>query len=316
MSRRTRNTTIAVALEATYGSTPGSYVPILLTGVPDFNIDPDVVPRDNVRGYYGASEELAGTRRSILKFTTELAGSSALGTAPAWGTLLRGCGFAETLTASTRVEYLPITQSLESLSMKFNRDGVQYLSRGGRGTGKFNMTAYDRPTIDWEFWGFDTAATVVAVGTPTLTAWQRPLVITDANSGNIKVGAAYAAGNVTGGTAYASRGMSIDIGNVLQHQKLLLNEEIDITDRSISGQMMLELDAAAEVAWRTLVNANTLDTLSFAIGAAAANVIAHGASVQRTKTQAVDYQGKLLIQNDLRYLPGASGNDDLRIIIK
>lgn len=315
-SRRTRNTAISVAIEATYGASPGTYAPILLTGTPSFMIDPDVVPRDLVRGFYGASEELTGTRRAVMKFTTELAGSSALGTPPEWGKLIRGCGFFETITAVTRVEYLPVTQTQESLSFKFNRDGVQYLSRGARGTAVFNMTAYDRPTIDWEFWGFDTQATEVAVGTPSLSAWQRPLVITDANSGNIKLGSSYAAGGVTGGTAYASRGMTIDVGNKLDHQKMLLNEAIDITDRQMSGKSTLELTTADELTFRTDINANTLTSMSFNIGPALQNVIFHMPNMQRTKPQTADYQGKMLMEMDLRLLPTNSGNDECRIIIK
>lgn len=315
-SRRTRNTAISVAVEGSYGASPGTFAPILLTGTPDFMIDPDVVPRDLVRGYYGASEELIGTRRAVMKFTTELAGSSALGTPPEWGKLIRGAGFAETITASTRVEYLPVTQVQESLAFRFNRDGVQYLSRGARGTCVFNMTAYDRPTIDWEFHGFDTQATEVAVGSPSLSSWQRPLVITDANAGNIKLGSTYAAGTISVGTAYPSRGMTIDIGNKIEHMKMLLNEAIDITDRQVSGKGTFELTTAEELTWRTDVNANVLSSMSFSIGSGGQQVAFFMPSVQRTKPQTIDYQGKLLMDVDLRILPTNSGNDEFRIIVK
>lgn len=315
--RLTRRSVIALGIEATYGGTVATFLPMLLTGTPEFTIDPDVVPRDLVRGYYGASEELTGTRRSILKFSTELAGSTALGTAPPWGLLMRAAGFAETLTASTRVEYTPITQAQESVGVKFNRDGVQYLCRGARATAKFNMMAYERPTIDWEVWGFDTAASEVAVGSPAYNPWVRPLVITDANSGNIKLGSTYAAGAISAGTTYNSRGMTLDIGNTLAHMKMLGNEAIEIIDRNISGQMLVELDTATEVTWRTDINANTLTSQSFNIGPATQNVAFFNANVQRTKPQMVDYQGKLLMQTDLRMLPLATGgNDETRIIIK
>lgn len=316
MPRNTRNTAINVAIEGVYGGSPGTFGPILLTGAPDFTIDPDVVPRDLVRGFFGASEELTGTRRSVLKFTTELAGSSALGVAPAWGPLIQACGFIETVTASTRVEYLPSTQTQASLTLRFNRDGVQYTSRGARGTCVFNLNAYDRPTMDWEFWGFDTAATAVAVGSPTFTAWQRPLVITDVNSGNIKLGSSYAGGNVTAGTTYNSRGMTLDLGNTISHMKMLGSESIEITDRQSMGSMQVELDAAGEVTWRTDVNANILTTGSFNIGPAGQNVMFFMPNMQRTKSQTVDYQGKLLMGNDLRLLPSSVGNDELRIIVK
>lgn len=313
-NRRTRNTIITAAIEGSYGASPGAFAGILLTGTPDFQIDPDVVPRELVRGYFGASEELAGTRRSVLKFSTELAASSALGVAPAYGPLLRACGFAEAITADARVDYTPVTENQESLHMAFNRDGVKYQSRGARGTGKLNMMAYERPTIDWEFWGFDTAATAVAVGTPTYTAWQRPLVITDANSGDIKLGSTYSAGSVSVGTAYPSRGMTIDIGNTLSHMKMLGGEAIEITDRQMSGSMTVELTAAQEVTWRTDINANTLSTAHFAIGASGSRVISFMPNMQRTKPQTIDYEGRLLMQTDLRLLPVA-GNDEFRLIV-
>lgn len=315
MARLTRRSAISVALEASYGASPGTFQPILLVGAPDFTIDPDVIPRNTLKGYYGASEELAGTRRSILKFTTELAGSSALGVAPKWSLLLRGAGWAETITASTRVEYLPITDAQESLTMRYNRDGVRYSCRGSRGTGVLNLTAYDRPVIDWEFWGFDTAASEDAVGTPAFTNWVRPVVITDGNSGNIKLGSTYSAGAISGGTAYPSRGMTIDLGNTVDHHKMLVNEAIEITDRNMSGKATVELTAAEEVTWRTDINDNATTSMSFQIGPSTNKVGIWMPSVQRTKPQMVDYNGKVLMDTDLRIMPTTSGNDECRIII-
>lgn len=314
-NRRTRQTAISVAIEASYGGTPGAYSPVLLVGVPDFNVDPDVVPRELVRPHFGASEELAGTARAILRFKTELAGSSALGVAPEWGKLLRFCGMAETITASTRVEYTPITDSPESGAIKFNRAGVQYLCRGARGTATLNLMAYDRPTIDWEIWGFDTQVLEVALTSPSLAAWQRPTVITDANSGNIKLGATYAAGAISGGTIYNSQGTTIDLGNKLDHMKMLGGESIDITDRNVTGSATFELTAAEEVTWWGEMRANTLGAMSFNIGGSGSQVVVHGPSVQRTKPRGTDYQGKQLMTVDTRWLP-TSGNDELRIIVK
>lgn len=315
MARLTRRQAISVAMEGSYASTPGTYQPMLLVGEPDFRIDPDVVPRNVLRGYYGASEELAGTRMSVLKFTTEVAGSSALGVAPLWGFLLRGAGFAETITATTRVEYMPITDAQESVGIKYNRDGVTYTCRGARGTGKANFTAYDRPVIDWEYRGFDTAATAVAVGTPAFTNWVRPVVITDANSGDIKLGSTYSAGVISSGTAYPSRGMMLDIGNTVEQHKMLAAESIEITDRQMSGEMTVELTAAQEVTWRDDINANTLSSVSFSIGPAGNRVAIHMPSVQRTKPQLVNYNGKVLMKTDLRIMPTVAGNNECRIII-
>ncbi len=314
-NRRTRNTAITVAIESSYAGSAGTYSPVLLVDVPDFQIDPKVVPRDLVRPWFGASEELAGTAVSILRFKTEIAAPSALGTAPEWGKLLRLCGMAETITPSTRVEYSLITDAPESGSLRFNRAGVQYQCKGARGTVSIDLTAYQRPMFDWTIMGFDTSVTESAIGTPSLTAWTRPLVITDANSGNIRLGGSYSGGAVTGGTAYNSRGMVIDLGNKLDPMEMLGGESVDITERNVTGSATFELTTADEVTWWSDIRANALTSMTFNIGGGGSNVIFHGPSVQRTKPRGTDYNGKQLMTVDTRYLP-TSGNDELRIIVK
>lgn len=315
MTRKTRRTLITAIPETTYGTPVDPGEPLLVED-PDFMIDRDVVPRNLVRPYFGGAEHLIGTRRAVIKFKTELAGSGAAGTAPAWGKLLRGSGFAETLTAGNRAEYSPITDAMESLTFTFNRDGVRYVSRGARGTCKLDMTAYQRPMMEWEFWGFDTTAFEVSMTSPSLAAWKKPAVITDANSGDISLGGSYAAGVISGGTSLKSRGMQIDLGNKLSHIKLLGGEACEITDRDVSGKMQVELTAAEEVAWRTAINGEVLTSVGFQIGTTAGSRVGvFGAAVQRVNPQAEDYEGRVLIGADLRFLP-TSGNDDLRIVAR
>ena len=76
MSRQIAKTIIFAQLEASYGVFPG-----LLTGTDAvlianarFNIERDVVSRDLMRGYYGGSEHLMGSRRANIEFDVELAG--------------------------------------------------------------------------------------------------------------------------------------------------------------------------------------------------------------------------------------------------
>lgn len=315
MPRKTKRTLIQCGIESTYGTVPGSMSSILIED-PDFTIDRDLIPRNLVRKYFGGAEHLIGTRRAIIKFKTEVAGSGTAGTAPAWGMLLRGCGMAEAITAAQMVEYTPISDALESLSFSFNRDGVRYVSRGAMGTVKLDLTAYQRPMFEWEFWGFDTGAAEIALPSADYSAWKRPMVITDANSGDISIGGTYATGAISGGTSLKSQGMQIDLGNKLSHLKLLGGEACEITDRDVTGKMRVELSAADEVAWRTAINANTLTSVGFQIGnTAGARVGVFGATVQRVNPQATDYEGRVLIDADLRFLPNA-GNDDIRIVAR
>ena len=52
-----------------------------------------------------------------FQFSVEIAGSGVAGTAPAVGPLLRACGFAETITAVTSVEYTPVDEANDAVSM-------------------------------------------------------------------------------------------------------------------------------------------------------------------------------------------------------
>lgn len=316
--RLTRRTAILARLESPYGTastTFDEYDAFLLVKPPEFLIEPDNVPRNLSLPWLGNSEELPGTRRARLKFEVELAGSGAAGTAPDWGKLLRGCGFAETIVAGSRVEYTPVNAGFEGLTFRFYRDGVRYVARGGRGTVKLNLAAYTVPTASFDFMAFDTQAVATGVPTINLSRFVTPDVVTDAASGDIRLGATLSGGVVSGGQVLASKGLSIDVGNKLTHRKLLGGEQVKITDRAVSGQMAVDLTADDEVTWRTEINANTLNSIGFRHGATAGRRISvFGARVQRTNPQAIDDDGSVLIQTDLRYLPGTSGAPEITII--
>lgn len=93
-----RKRLILAEIESQYGTdpTPAATDAVL---VRDLNITPmqsDVVSRDLVRPYLGASEQLLANTRVECTFSVELAGSGTAGTAPRFGSVLKACGLAET----------------------------------------------------------------------------------------------------------------------------------------------------------------------------------------------------------------------------
>ncbi|MGV8987814.1 MAG: phage tail tube protein [Cypionkella sp.] len=314
MPRRIRNQIIYAGIETTYGVTPGLVgTDAILVSELSMTVPREGQSRDLIRGFMGASEELVGVRRAEITMKVELAGSGTAGTAPAWGKLLRACACAETITALSRVEYTPITTALESLSMRFENDGVRYQIRGAMGSAKLMMNAYERPMIEFTFKGFDVVATVAANTPPNFAAWQRPLVISDANSVGFKIGCTYATGVLTGGSTLISRGITMDIGNNVQHMQLVGGESIDITGRESSGTGIVELSTTDEVQWRTDMNANILGNIGFSHGTAGNKIVVFAGNVQRLNNQITDYQGRAMTSFDMRVLPTA-GNDEFRIV--
>lgn len=320
MTRYTRNTVIQLAIESTYGVSPGSLAAtdaILLAGDPTFRIDRDLVPRDLVRGYLGGSESLIGTRRSEIEFDVELAGSGTPTTPPAFARLLRIAGMAETIGASF-VEYTPVTTGQASATIRFHSDGVNYQARGCRANFQLMMNAYGRPTLKFKVMGFDTFAQAAATPATDFTAWRTPLVVSDTNSGSVSLGGTYNAvtGTITGGTALVSRGLDLDMGNTVSHLKLLNAESIDIVDRDTTGSTTVFLDPTQEVTWRTDINNNALTSFAFVHGTAAGNrVRVFAPAVQRIDPQREDYEGRVMMKTDLKFLPsGTSGNNELRLV--
>ena len=94
----------------------------------------DTVSREIEYPYYGNSAQIPVNAHQQLAFRVELAGSGTKDTAPAWGKLLQGCGFAETVERGKDVDYTPITGGEKTMTLSLNIDGQLHTLAGARGT--------------------------------------------------------------------------------------------------------------------------------------------------------------------------------------
>lgn len=320
MDRPIRRTLIRVLEEETYGSGLGANL-VATDAIevidPEHEILRTMVPRRIFHPHMGASEELVAARVARIRFKIEITGSGIAGTPPPWARLLRGCGFAQAAAAST-ITWSPVSAAIPSLFFQYSRAGAAYTSKGCRGKVKFMLPAFGIPMMEFEFTGFETSAFQTGgTGLPAydLTAYRRPVVLTDANAGDIRLGGTFASGQVTGGTVLASRGLEIDTGVEVEHKEYLGAERVDIVNREVTGKMSVALTPAQEVAWRNEINANTLTTLGFNWGTAAGERFTlYAPQVQRVNPQGENYKGDLLIATDLRCLPTRTGNDDIILV--
>lgn len=98
-----RNAVVLAKIETTEGvdaSPTGGSNAILVS---DMSLEPlagSEVSLSYIKQAFGASPSIRVEDYTTCSFTIDVAGSGAAGTAPAWGPLLRACGFAQTLTAS------------------------------------------------------------------------------------------------------------------------------------------------------------------------------------------------------------------------
>ena len=319
-TRYMRNTAILAKAESTYGtdSTPTEAANALL--ISNVSITPlaaSNVDRDLIRPYFGHSEQLVGPNYVQMSFDVELAGSGTAGTAPAYGPLLKACGFTETATASVRTEYTLNTPVTGSVTIYYYSDGVRHKALGCRGNVRFIMTAGGRPMMRFEFSGLDGGVAAATPSALTLTSFKTPMVIMDSTAGDLIFGATYIAATpaLGGASSYPSQGIEIDLGNQVQYTPILGGEIIDITDRKTTGSIVLDLTAADEVTFLGNVKSAFMQGLGLMLGTTAGyKVMFHAPNVQLINPRKQDVNGKLMVAFDARFCP-SSGNDEFRLVI-
>lgn len=249
---------ILAKIESAYGTDPtptGGANAILCTNVSLNPMEGEDVSRNLERPYFGAQENLPVGLHATLSFDVEMVGSGALGTAPGWGVLHRACACAETITASTKVEYTPISSALESATFYVNIDGVLHKMLGARGTFVAKLNTQGIPVWSYSFTGLFVQPTATAAPTPTYTAFQTPLVATSANTPTFTVG----------GTPLVLRSFEFNRGAQVEKRFLVGAESIEIVDAIETLSAQVEAVALA-----------TYNPFTAPTGATAAIALTHG----------------------------------------
>ncbi|KQT10965.1 phage tail tube protein [Ramlibacter sp. Leaf400] len=288
--------------------------------VSGFTLDPLNAQNDKrelLRGFLGGFEELVGDRHIAAQYSVELVGSGSAGTAPAWGAQLKACGFAETLSATTRADYTLVSGSMGSLTSYYHDSGVKHLSTGVRGNVVFDFPLGKRPMMEFSMLGIHNNESAAANPTGTFTAFKTPEAVTNANSGDITLGCTHSSSGapaLVGGLAYPSQGIRINIGNVAEHSALLGGESIVIQDREVTGTITIDATAAQEVQLLSDIRAATLTSIGFVHGTVTARkALVFMPYCQFVRERKINYKGKRMVQIDFRAIPSA-GNDEFRLV--
>lgn len=319
-NRLIRNTAILLKQEVTYALDPvptGAANALLVSNLSITPFNAQNVDRDNIRPFLGGSEQLVGSRYVQCGFDLELSGSGTVATAPAWGPALLACGFAETLTATFRADYTPVSTAFKSATIYWHDDGLLHKATGCRGNVVFKLGINQRPVMSFSFTGLYNTPTVVGNPTVTLTGFKTPQVIIDANTGDIIMGGTHAVGTapaITAGTPYPSQGIEIDMGNKVDFNALLGGETVDMSQRSVTAKVMFDLSAADEATAYAAVESNTLTSVGLQHGTVAnQKMLFWLPSVQRINPTKGEANGKRLVGFDLRAVP-VTGDDEIRIV--
>jgi hypothetical protein len=304
-----RKRLILIETESTYGTdpTPDGADAVL---VRDLNITPqqsDVVSRDLIRPYLGASEQLLANTRVECTFSVELAGSGTAGTAPQYGKALQACGLSETVSASTSVTYAPVSSSFGSVTIHYNIDGVRHKVTGCRGTFTINANVGEIPTIDFTFTGIYNAPDDSALPSVTYANQATPLVFKNGNTDTFAF------------LSYAGslQSISFDVGNTLVYRELIgATKEVLMTDRAASGTVVLEaVTMATKDYFTAALTDSTLGNLTFQHGTTAGNIVDFASTrIDIGDVSYSDQDGIAMLNIPYTAIPSTAGNDEFSII--
>ena len=308
MALLTRKRVILIEAESSYGTDPTPAATDVVL-VRDLSITPqssDVVNRDVVRPYLGASQQLLANTRVECTFSVELAGSGTRGTAPRYGSALKACGFSETLSSGASVTYEPISASFSSVTIHYNVDGVRHVVTGCRGTFAINAAVGEIPSIDFTFTGIYNAPTDVALPSVTYGNQATPLIFKNGNTTSFQL-LSYAG---------ALMNLTMDVGNSIVYRELVGGtKEVLLTDRAANGSVTIEapLTGTKDYFAAALTDA-TLGNLTVTHGTAAGNIV----RVTSTKVDIGDIaygeaDGVTMLEIPYTLVP-SSANDELSIV--
>lgn len=309
MALLTRKRLILLETESTYGTDPipdGADAVL----VRDLNITPlqsDVVSRDLIRPYMGASEQLLANTRVECTFSVELAGSGTAGTAPRYGKALKACGLSETIVATTSVTYAPVSSSFSSCTIYYNIDGVLHKVTGARGTFTINGTVGQIPTIDFTFTGIYNTPTDTALPAVTYANQATPLVFKNGNTTDFQL------------LSYAGclQSVTFDMGNTLVYRELVgCTKEVLLTDRAATGTVVLEaVTMATKNYFTAALSDGSLGNLLFQHGQTAGNIVDFASTkIDIGDVSYSDQDGIHMLNIPYTAVPSTSGNDEFSIV--
>lgn len=311
MAKHIRKSVVLAKLQATSGTDAqpaGATDAMLVRNLSATPVSAEFVERELYRPYMGNSGQVATTQYSQLEFEVELAGSGTPGEAPAWGPLLRACGFAETIAETTDVRYLPVSSDFEQLTLHYYLDGLFHKILDARGTVAFDLTAKGIPVMRYRFIGAYQPITDAAMPAGVdFSAFQLPKAVNKLNTPQWTLGA------YTG----CLQSMTFDIANELIWRSLVGCEGAEITDRKPTGRIILELPRIADLNWPAMVLSGAGSPLSIVHGTTAGHIIQINAKASQLTNPTYSDQDKVAMLNlDMNINPGANGNDELEVVVK
>ena len=307
MALLSRKRLILVKTESTYGtdSVPTGTDALLVRNLDITPISGDVVSRDLIRPYLGNFDQLIAQNSVAINFEVELAGSGTAGTAPKYDAILKACGLAATIVASTSVTYAPVSASFSSATIYFNVDGVLHRLTGCRGSMNMSCAVGAIPTLAFNLTGVYNSPTDTAAPAATYSAQATPLVFREGNTSAFSF------------FSYSGILQSVDfnLANDLVYRELVGGtKETLITDRKPAGTVMIEAPTIATKDFFTTALASSTGNLTFLHGTTAGNRVTFLASqVDVLNPTYQDQDSIMMLSVPYVAIPTTAGNNEFSL---
>lgn len=310
MTLYTSKRTILVKAETTYGTDPtptGASNAVLCSNLDITPMESELVNRDLVRPYYGASDQYVAGAYVRVTLDVEMQGSGAAGTAPGFDALLKACGMSSAVVASTSVTYSLLSATLPSVTIYYNVSGVLHKVTGARGNLEIVIEATKIPVFRFTFTGLYKAPVDSAAPTVDYTAFKSPNV---ANSTNTPTCSLFS-------FTAALKSLNINFNNNIAYRALVGAEDIQMTDRDITGTAVIEAPTIASKDFFALGLATTYGALSLVHGTVAGYKVELASSrVNISNPAYTDENGIAMLTLPMQFVPSSAGNDELTIAFK
>ena len=307
MALLSRKRLILVKTESTYGtdSSPVGTDALLVRNLDITPLSGDIVSRDLIRPYMGNYDQLIAQNSVAINFEVELAGSGTAGTAPKYDAILKACGLAATIVASTSVTYAPVSASFSSATIYFNVDGVLHKLTGCRGSMTMSCAVGAIPTLAFNLTGVYNAPTDTAQPSVTYSAQATPLVFREGNTSSFSF------------FSYSGVLQSVDfnLANDLVYRELVGGtKETLITDRKPAGTVMIEAPTIATKDFFATALASSTGNLTFLHGTTAGNRVTFTASqVDVLNPTYQDQDSIMMLSVPYVAIPSSAGNDEFSL---
>lgn len=309
MAKSAKKALLLAKLQTTHGvaATPtGETDALLMRNLTATPLATEMAERALLRPYMGNSGQIVTTEYAQIEGEVELAGSGVVGESPAWGVLLRACGFSETVE-ETQVVYEPISDDFESLTLHYFLDGIFHKITDAKGTVSFDVSAKGIPFMRFRFMG--AYHPLVDQQPPQTVNYQKFITPLGVNKRNTPE---WSLGSYTG----CLESLSIDVANNLIWRSLIACEGAEIVDRAPTGQISLGLPSIDNLNWPEMVRKAVNQSLAITHGNEAGNIVELTASAsQLTEPSYAESDGVAMLSMNINLQP-QDGNDELKIIVR